>query len=127
MGGIRRWEEVRGRECRRKEEVQGFHPSTPQLFHKFNIKVKGPFPISFSNVTTPPPTTITKPYQRRVGGGKGKYEEVLEEVRGPRVQRSKGSKVPGFQGPRYLKLKFKYKLDSKEGPSCFFKLRLITT
>ena len=36
MGGIRRrWEEVRGRECRRKEEV--------------------PVLISFSNVTTPPP------------------------------------------------------------------------
>ena len=52
-----------------------------------------------------------------------KYEEVLEEVleeeRGPRVPRSKGSKVPGSQGPRYLKLTFKYELDSKEGPSCF--------
>ena len=30
---------------------------------------------------------------------------------------SKGSKVPGSQGPRYLKVLFKYKLDSKEGPS----------
>ena len=46
------------------------------------------------------------------------YEEVLEEGRGPRVPRSKGSKVPGSQGPGYLKLTFKYKLDSKEGPSC---------
>jgi len=44
------WEEVRGRECRRKEEVPGF----PQLF-KINIKVKGPSPISSSNITTHPP------------------------------------------------------------------------
>ena len=50
----------------------------------------------------------------------GKYEEVLEEGRGPRVPRSKGSKVPGSQGPRYLKLTFKYELDSKEGPSCCY-------
>ena len=28
------------------------------------------------------------------------YEEVLEEERGPRVPRSKGSKVQGSQGPR---------------------------
>ena len=27
--------------------------------------------------------------------------------------------VPGSKGPRYLKVTFKYKLDSKEGPSCF--------
>ena len=48
------------------------------------------------------------------------YEEVLEEGRGPRVPRSKGSKVQGVkgpgiprsQGPRYLKLTFKYELDS---------------
>ena len=43
---------------------------------------------------------------------------MLEEGRGPRVPRSKGSKVQGSQGPRYLKLKFKYELVSKEGPSC---------
>ena len=30
----------------------------------------------------------------------GKYEEVLEERRDPRVPRSKGSKVQGSQGPR---------------------------
>ena len=53
-----------------------------------------------------------------VRGFKGKYEEVLEEGRGPRVPRSKGSKVQGSQGPIYLKLTFKYELDSKEGPSC---------
>ena len=29
----------------------------------------------------------------------GKYEEVLEEGAGPKVPRSKGSKVKGFQGP----------------------------
>ena len=28
------------------------------------------------------------------------YEEVLEEGRGPRFPSSKGSKVPGSQGPR---------------------------
>ena len=42
----------------------------------------------------------------------------MEEGIGPRVPRSKGSKVPGSKGPRYLKLKFRYELDSKEGPSC---------
>ena len=30
---------------------------------------------------------------------------------------SKSPKVTGSQGPRYLKVKFKYKIDSKEGPS----------
>ena len=44
---------------------------------------------------------------------------MLEEGRGPRVPRSKGSKVQGSKGPRYLKLSFKYELDSKEGPSCY--------
>ena len=34
-----------------------------------------------------------------------KYEEVVKEER-------------GSQGPRYLKVTFKYELDSKEGPSC---------
>ena len=64
-----------------------------------------------------------------MGGGKRKYEEVVEEGKGPRVPRSKcskvlrvpryrGPKVPGSKGPRYLKLIFKYELDSKEGPSC---------
>ena len=46
LGGIRRrWEEVRGRECTRKEEVLEFHKI-------INVKVKGPSPISFFNVTT---------------------------------------------------------------------------
>ena len=49
----------------------------------------------------------------------GMYEEVLKKGKGPRVPRSKGSKVQGSQGPRYLKLTFKYELDSKEGPSCY--------
>ena len=53
-----------------------------------------------------------------IGGGKRKYEEVVEEGRGPRVPRSRGLKVPESQGPKYLKVTFKYKLDSKEGPSC---------
>ena len=45
---------------------------------------------------------------------------MSEEGRGPRVPRSKGSKVQGSQGPRYPKLTFKYELDSKEGPSCLY-------
>ena len=77
-------EEVRGRECRRKEEVPGFHSPIPQLLY-INIKVKGPSPVSFSNVTnhSPPPNqTIPKEESRRkrkeeVRGSKGKYEEVL--------------------------------------------------
>ena len=50
-----------------------------------------------------------------------KYEEVVEEGRGPAVLKSKspkGPKVQGSQGPICLKVKFKYKLNSKEGPSC---------
>ena len=68
LGGItRRLEEVRGRECKRKEEVLGFHPPTQQLF-KINIKVKGPSPVSFSNVIThpsPPNQTVPKEESRR--------------------------------------------------------------
>ena len=59
-------------------------------------------------------------------GCKGKYKEVLEEGRGPRVARSKGSKVKGSQELRYLKLTFKYELDSKEGPSCLNKFNVTT-
>ena len=44
----------------------------------------------------------------------------MEEGSGPSVPRSKGPKVQGSQGPRYLKVTFKYELDSKEGPSCFW-------
>ena len=56
-------------------------------------------------------------------GGKRKYEEVVEEGRGqkiesPRVQRSQGLMVQGSLGLRYLKVIFKYELDSREGPSC---------
>ena len=49
-----------------------------------------------------------------------KYEEVLAQVRGPRIPRSRGPKAPGSQGPRYLKVTFKYELDSKEGLFWFF-------
>ena len=45
--------------------------------------------------------------------------EEVQESKGPRVPRSRGPKVPGSKEPRYLKLTFKYELDSKEGPSCF--------
>ena len=41
----------------------------------------------------------------------------MEEGRGPKVQESEG---PRSKGPRYLKVTFKYELDSKEGPSCRF-------
>ena len=53
----------------------------------------------------------------------GKYErcwrrEEVQESQGPRVPRARGPKVKGSEGPGYLKLTFKYELDSKEGPSC---------
>ena len=53
-----------------------------------------------SQLTPPPNQTIPKEESRRkrkeeVRGSKGKYEEVLAEGRGPRVPRSKGSKVQG--------------------------------
>ena len=86
-----------------------------------------------------PPLPHTKPYQRRRVGGrnrrreeevrgcKRKYKEVFEEGRslrvpwsnGPKVQESQGPGVPRSKGPRYLKVTFKYELDSKEGPSCY--------
>ena len=51
-----------------------------------------------SQLTPPPNQTIPKEESRRkrkeeVRGSKGKYEEVLAEGRGPRVPRSRGSKV----------------------------------
>ena len=80
------------------------------------------------------PPNHTKPYQTKPNqekGGRKKYEEVVEKVRGqkiesPRVQRSQGWKVQGSQGPKYLKDIFRYKLDSKEGPSCFLLFYNIT-
>ena len=50
------------------------------------------------------------------GGWGGKRSQC------PRAKSSQGPKVQGFQAPRvprYLKVLFKYELDSKEGPSCF--------
>ena len=68
MGGVagRNMKEARERECTRMEEVPGYHPPTPQLF-KINVKVKGPSPISSSNVKTQPPPyqTIPKEESRR--------------------------------------------------------------
>ena len=108
------------------------HTPTPKLFN-INRKVKGPYPIvSISNVTTQQPPH-TKPYQRRRVGGRDRrrYEDVrgsmrrcwqreeVKESQDPTVPRSRGPKVPGSQGPGYLKLTFKYELDSKEGPSCY--------
>ena len=54
---------------------------------------------------------IGKVERRKHDGGGGK------RFQSPRVPRSKGSKVQGSQGPRYLKVTFKYELDSKEGQS----------
>ena len=85
--GIRRWEEVRGGECRWKEEVSGFHPPTPQLF-KIIVRVKGPSTISSSI----PKEESRRKRQEEARGCMGKYEEVLEEGRGPRVPRSQGPK-----------------------------------
>ena len=61
----------------------------------------------------PQPTTLTTFLG---GGSRRKYKEMVVEGRGPKVQESK---VPRAQGPRYLKVTFKYELDSKEGPSCW--------
>ena len=36
-----------------------------------------------------------------------------------KVPKSKSPKVKGSEGPSYLKVTFKYELDSKEGPSCY--------
>ena len=49
-------------------------------------------------------------------------EEVRESMRRwwrrEEVQESPGIRVTRSQGPRYLKVIFKYELDFKEGPSC---------
>ena len=50
-----------------------------------------------------------------VGGGVGRGKRS----KSPKIQGFQGPWVSGSQGPRYLKLTFKYELDSKEGPSCF--------
>ena len=58
-----------------------------------------------------------------MGGRDGRRQE---DVRGnmrrwwrrEEVQESQGPGVPWSHGPRYLKVTFKYELDSKEGPSC---------
>ena len=42
------------------------------------------------------------------------------------VQESQGQGVPRSQGPRYLKVTFKYELDSKEGPSCLLNYFLVS-
>ena len=42
----------------------------------------------------------------------------MEEVKKLKVQESKGPRVPGSKGAKYLKVIFKYELDFKEGPSC---------
>ena len=46
----------------------------------------------------------------------------MEEGRGKKLTfpGSEGPRVPESKGPRYLKVIFKYELDSKEGPSCYF-------
>ena len=46
------------------------------------------------------------------------WREEVQECKA-RVPRSRGPTVPGSQGPKFLKLRFKYELDSKEGPSCY--------
>ena len=53
------------------------------------------------------------------GGGKRSQSPNVQESQGPRVNRSKRPKDLWSKGPRYLKVTFKYELDSKEGPMCF--------
>ena len=74
------------------------------------------------NSTPPPILNHTKLYQRRrvEGRGRRRSEDVRgrrEEVQESQGPGSKGSKFQVSQVPRYLKVKFKYELDSKEGPS----------
>ena len=61
--------------------------------------------------------------QEELRGDKRMYEEVVEEGRDPRVPRSQCPKAQGSHGPSYLKVTFKYELDSKEGLSCFLPLK----
>ena len=67
-----------------------------------------------------PPYQII-PYNTIRGGIRRRWrrEEVLKSY-SPSIPRSKvqGPKVSGSQRPRYLKVAFKYEIDSKEGPSC---------
>ena len=44
------------------------------------------------------------------------YQTVPNNLK---VPGSQGPRDPVFQGPRNLKVTFKYELDSKEGPSCW--------
>ena len=69
------WEEVRGRDCRRKEEVPG---------------------------------------------SQSRWEEIKGSMRRwwRWWRRSMSPRVQGSQGLGYLKVTFKYELDSKECPSC---------
>ena len=68
-----------------------------------------------------------------MGGGKRKYEELVEEGRGPKIQESQDLRVPRSQHPKDpwsqgpkdpwsqdqdISVIFKYELDSKEGQSC---------
>ena len=53
------------------------------------------------------------------GGGGGPKVLMSKSPKGPRVNRSKRPKDLWSKGPRYLKVTFKYELDSKEGPMCF--------
>ena len=53
MGGIRRrWEEIKERECRRKEEVTGYQYKGQRSISKINVKSHN-----------------SQPYQRRKVGG----------------------------------------------------------
>ena len=72
-----------------------------------------------SKLKPPPITSHTKGGEQEedLGGGKRKYEEVEEEVK-----ESQSTRVERSQGPRYLKVTFNYKLDSKEVRSCLWLL-----
>ena len=117
-GGLSSWENSEGGGRSLEEEnLDGRRRS-----QGINIKVKGPSPIvnlnlQCQNSTPPPYQTITnqtkwKEVQRRM-----RRWWRSEEGRGQRIESPRGQRVPGSKGPRYLKLIFKYELDSKEGPS----------
>ena len=114
---------------RKRMQKEGGDPWVPLTYPTtFEDQYKGQRSISSLILqcynSNPPPPNQTKGRQQEedreeeLNECKRKYEEVLEERRGPRVPRNKGSKVQRSEGPLYLVFTFKYELHYKEGQSC---------
>ena len=120
MGGIRRrWKEVGGRECRRKEEVPGFHSPIHPI--TFQHQYKGQRSISNLNLQCLNSKRTSKyphPFPNHII-----LDQTIPKIRWWRREEIQEFQCPNLQGsygPSYLKVTFKYELDSKEGPSCLF-------